>query len=104
MSLKITSNGRWKQFKYRDEVPKKILRDQFNYQDPEDTIDGFFEFKNTWYHLDQFMRLPRGGFSDATGSGAKYPWNGYAGDSYFSGVVIQLSDDGEEYRVGMYMS
>lgn len=40
------------------------------------------------------MRIPHG--SDFKG------WDGYASDSYFSGVLIKLSRDGEEYMVGTY--
>lgn len=31
-------------------------------------------------------------------------WHGYHGDSYFSGVLIRLSDDGERYQVATYFS
>jgi len=94
--LTIKTDNRWKNFKYRDEVPADILASQFDYQDEEDTIDGFFEYHGTWYHLDQFMRIPEGsGMGD---------WDGYAGDSYFSGVLIKLASDGEQYKVGRYTS
>ena len=50
--------------------------------------------KGYWYHTSDFMRIPHG--SDFKG------WDGYASDSYFSGVLIKLSRDGEEYMVGTY--
>ena len=96
MALTITTDNRWKYFKNRYEVPESVLASQFDYQDPEDVIDGFFEYRNTWYHVDQFMRLSAGsGMGD---------WDGAAGDSYFSGVLIKLSSDGEQYKVGTYTS
>lgn len=90
--LTIKTDGKWRQFKYRYEVPKRVLASQFDYQDPDETTDGFFKYKNTWYHLDQFMRTNVPG------------WDGAAADSFFSGVLIQLSPDGEEYRVGTFFS
>lgn len=34
----------------------------------------------------------------------KSGWDGYHGDSYFSGIVIKLSPDGEQYQVGKYIT
>ncbi len=96
MALTIKTNRQWRQFAYRDEVPQEVLDDQFDYQDPEETFDNFFEYRGIWYHLDQFMRLAPG--SDMG------DWDGAAGDSYFSGVLIKVSDDGEEYQIGTYYS
>jgi len=86
--MRITNNH-WRQFRYRDEVPAKVLADQFDYQD-EDTTDGYFEYKGYWYHLDMFMRC----------SG---DWEGSHGDSAFSGVMIRLSQDCEEYQVATWI-
>jgi hypothetical protein len=88
MPLTIQSNNHWRNFAYRDEVPAKILESEFDYQDPEDTIDGFFRYRGSWYHLDGFMR-----------DGAPDGWHGFAADTFFSGVAIRLSDDGEQYQV-----
>jgi hypothetical protein len=93
----VRTDRKWKQFKYRDEVPKKVLADQFDYQD-EDVIDGYFKYRGYWYHTDMFMRLGHGAPSAFSG------WDGYHSDSAFSGVLIKLSPDGEEYQVGTYMS
>ena len=29
-------------------------------------------------------------------------WDGYISDSFFSGVLIKISDDNEEYQIGTY--
>lgn len=89
----IYTDNKWKQFKYRDEVPKKVLKDDFDWLDEDDGFDGFFKYKGTWYHLSMFMN--GGGFPG---------WDGYHGDSFFSGVLIALSPDGEEYKVATYIS
>jgi hypothetical protein len=89
--MKAITNRHWREFRYRWEVPADVLADQFDYQDPEETFDGFFHYRGCWYHLDQFMRCP--GDLDTAG------WHGFAPDSFFSGVAIRLSDDGERYQI-----
>lgn len=91
---KVVSNYNWRQFCYRDEVPADVLASEFDYQDPEETTDGFFCYRGIWYHIDQFER--RG-----IGVGK---WQGAHCDSFFSGVVICISDDGESYQIGSVYS
>ena len=95
MPLQIITNNHERQFRYRYEVPTEVLESQFDYQNEDETTGGFFEYKGCWYHLDQFMRIPGGpGFEG---------WDSASADSFFSGVLISLSDDGETYRVGTYI-
>lgn len=96
MALTIRTNNHDRQFIYKYDVPAEVLADQFAYLD-EDVTDGFFNYHNTWYHTSQFMRIP-------TGDGPLYlaGWEGAHGDSFFSGVLIKLSDDGETYRIATY--
>lgn len=72
--------------KYRDEVPQKVLDNEFDWLD-EDTIDGFICYKKEWFHLSQFMTLDKD--SDFNKEG----YDGYHGDSYFSGTLIRIVDD-----------
>ncbi len=44
--------------------------------------------------LDEFMRT--------TGIPELSEWHGYASDTYFSGVIIKISPDGERYMIGRY--
>ena len=67
--MEIKTNNRWKRFKYQNEVPARILRDQFDYQSEEDGTDEFV-----------------------------------CSDSFFSGIVIRVSSDGEMYQIGTYFS
>jgi hypothetical protein len=96
--MKIKTNRRWREFKLREDVPSKILKSQFDWTDKDhalycDYSDGFIEYHGCWYHLSQFVR-----------SGAPEGWQGAHGDSFFSGVVIRLSSDGERYQIGTYYS
>lgn len=89
---RIITNHHWRQFKYRYEVPQSVLDDQFDYHGPDDGLDGFIHYRGTWYHLDQFMRL-----ENTPG------WDGGHGESYFSAVLIKLSDDAEEYQIALQL-
>jgi len=91
----IKTDHKWRDLVYRHDVPAKVLASQFDYQNPDDAIDGFFCYRGYWYHIDGFMRSDNPEFKG---------WHGYASDSYFSGVLIQLSNDGEQIKVGTYFS
>lgn len=95
--LIVTTDKKWKLFKYRYEVPARVLAREFDYQD-ESVSDGYFRYKGSWYHLDQFEQLPRSKNDKSGLSG----WDGHHGDSYFSGTLIKVSPDGEMYQVGWY--
>lgn len=95
----IRTNRHWRDFVYRTEVPEKVLKDQFDYQDAEEVSDGFLEYLGCWYHLDMFMRV---GYPGPFGQTTEDGWQGSHNDSFFSGVVIRLSDDGEQYQIGTF--
>ena len=86
--MRIISNHQWRDFTYRYDVPASVLADQFDYQDAEEALDGFFCYRGCWYHLDGFMR-----------SESVPGYDGFAADSFFSGVAIKVSSDGEQYQV-----
>ena len=95
MPLIIQTNNHVRFFAYRHDVPEEILQEQFDYQ--YEAYTGFFSFKGHWYHLDQFMRI------DSGAPDAFQDWNGYHADSFYSGVLIQVSDDGETYKIATYI-
>lgn len=97
MTLQITTNNHERFFSYRYDVPEGILQEQFDYQDPEETHDGFFKFKGYWYHLDQFMRIDKNAPEGFQG------WHGYHADSFYSGVLIKVSERYRAYKVATYI-
>lgn len=101
--LFVKTDDKWKDFVYGADVPKRVLQREFDYLDDADSQDGFFKYQNTWHHTSQFMRVAGGG---AAGSGAPSlaGWDGYLNDSMSTGVVIKLSRDGEQYKVGTFAS
>jgi len=91
--MRIKTDNKWHQFSYRYDVPADVLEDDFDYLDEDEGYDGFFKYKDTWYHLSDFTYITS--FDD---------WDGVYSGTAFSGTLIKVSDDGEEYKVGMYFS
>jgi hypothetical protein len=93
--MEVLTNNHERQFKYGYEVPGSVLAD-FDHLNEDEQADGWIHYRNTWYHISDFMRCPN--------SLNMREWHGYSSDSFFSGVVIKLSDDCETYRIGTYLS
>ena len=97
MGLVITTNHHHRPFKYRYQVPKKVL-EWYSWLDQDDSLDGWISYRGHWMHSSDFMHLaPSDPASPFRG------WDGYHGDSYFSGTVIRLHESGETYQIGTYM-
>jgi len=94
---KIITNNHERSFLYRSEVPTDILESQFDYLDA-DTFVGFIHYRGHWYHTSCFMRFGYPGSVPFQG------WHGYSSDSFYSGVLIKISDDGETYQIATYIS
>lgn len=96
MAIEIVTNHHDRYFKFRYEVPDSVLQNQFDWLD-EDNIDCFILYRGIWYHLSEFTGLS----PDSIERGSR-GWECVCGDSYFSGVLVRVSDDGETYRIGTY--
>jgi hypothetical protein len=106
----IRTDHKWKPFKYWYEVPYHVQADRLDL-DPDEDIDdainavddmgyndGWILYKDMWFHTTDFMRIDK--YHPFHDSG----WSGYMADSFFSGVVIDISEDGEAYKIGTYFS
>jgi len=90
----------------RQTVPGYVLfeneavRARFDYlSDDEFRDEAFIKYHGWWYAMCDFMRVENESTGDFKG------WDGYHGDSYFSGVLIKWADDyGEEVIMGTYYS
>ena len=92
--MKITTNNQYRPFLYWHELTSKE-QGEFDYERVEE--DTFFRYKGWVYSLSDIMLCP------AQAEEFK-GWTGYHSDSYYSGVVIKLSDCGDMVKVGHYLS
>ena len=99
MSLTITTDNKWRSFVYAADVPQVILERDFDHlkdQDGDFEFDGYFKYRRRWYHITDFSKVE--GHPEFQG------WSGYHNDSYFSGILIKVSSDGEQYQVATFIS
>ena len=89
--MQIKTDHKWKNFLDWYQLTDKEKAD-FDYMST-----SFIRYRGAVYSMDDFMVL------DAQ---SPFPgkWHGYQSDSFYSGVLIELSDDGEQYRIGTYIS
>lgn len=79
-------------------------RAEFDYLDWQAIDNGddsasFFRYKGSLYHLEDAMCIrPKELPSDSFLKG----WDGYYGDSFFSGVLVRYTKDIEQVVVGWY--
>ena len=94
MDCTITTNNHARSFLYGYDVPDHVLSD-FDHLDDGENSDGFICYRKRYYHVSDFMLSPKGGPFEE--------WHGYLSDSYFSGVLIKMSEDGETYTIATYI-
>lgn len=100
--MKIITDHKWKPFRYGNEVPRKVLKDQFDYladlaDTDSDSDNGFIYYRKRWYHLSEFVNC-------YNHPNLKKKWDGLLTDSFFSGIVIKIGDDGETYKIGLILA
>ena len=74
-----------------------IEQAELDYIDPNDGGGSFFRYKNQAYDLNEFTRI-----NDSYMGGDLEGWDGLQGQSYFSGILIKFSEDGDGVIVGRY--
>jgi len=102
MDTEIITNHHWNQFYYRDSVPQKVLLD-YDHLDYDESMDGWIWYRKTWYHISDFMSCHNEIYSP-NNPFKKFGYDGYLSDSFFSGILIKVSDDNEEYQIATYIS
>jgi hypothetical protein len=97
-------------------VPRDVLywyeltdkeRAEFDYLETEEeqAQATFVRYKGWTYDLGDFMRCPSSEQSNPQMRDAGFHhWDGYAGDSFFSGVLVRYVDDGERVIMGTYIA
>ena len=95
-TLQIITNNHERQFKYDYEVPASVLSD-YDWLDDDAKCDGWIHYRTVWSHISDYMLL-----SDGHPFGAD--WSASTSDSAFSGTLLSVSDDGEGYKIALYLS
>jgi len=101
--LIIKTNKHWHNCLYGYELTEKEAK-EFDYIDEKDfPLHDFARYRGVVYDLHEFIPTRPGPFNP--GLPVEFgDWDGYASDSFFSGVLIKLSEDGEQYQIGTYYS
>lgn len=104
MTLTITTNHQPRELKYLSDfnsTDQQQIRSQYDWMDKDDIECnlGFFKYRGSFYHLQDFMRVEDESTGDLVG------WDGYINDTFFSGTVVKLVEDNYEFViVGRYFA
>lgn len=92
MSVTIITNNQYRELLNWWDLTEK---EQNELKDSYDNVteSQFFRYKNQIYDLSNFMR-----------SSHFKGWDGYAADSFFSGLLIKFSYCDDAVKVGLYLS
>jgi len=95
----IITDHKWHNFMVRDDVPSGVLENQFSHLKGDKLCEeGFFKYHEWWYHLSDFSIINK------DGPLSRNSWHGYLADSFYSGVLVQVHADHQQYKVGRYMA
>ena len=104
--MRIYTNWHKRTFMYYHDLPEKyqkLANDDFYYLNDDEKFDHWIVYKNWLYHISDFMAFGYAG--DAYRSPTSSHWNGYIGDSFFSGILLHIcEDDSEYYQIATYIS
>lgn len=100
MATTITTNNVPRWLEYGHEL-SDAERKEFDYLEG-DSLDNnlFFRYKGQVYDLNEFVRL-----NDINpNTGLFKGWHAIKNETFFSGLIIKITDDSEQVIVGMYTS
>ena len=93
--MKIITDHKWRDIVLGQDLTKK-QRKEFDYITDEDfDYSGFVKYRGVIYDIGEFMFTDWADWHD---------YDGYMSDSFFSGVLIKLSEDGEQCKIATYLS
>ena len=96
--MKVITNYNWREFRYGNEVPESVHAD-YEHLEESEHYDMWIWYRSRWYHISDFLawNTPWTGPKPAD---LAY-WDGMVTDTFFSGVVIKVSEDCEKYQIGL---
>jgi len=101
MTATIKTNNQPRELMYLADFPlarQQQIRSDFDWMEDIDSTQGFFEYRSTVHHLENFLRV-NAGTDDVTQG-----WDGYKAESYFTGTLVRLCSDPDFVIVGSYCS
>ena len=102
----IISNYQWREFigfwELNASQQAEIWNQGFDYLDDIES-EYFINYRGRWYHLSDFMSL-HNKVHCPNPPDFMVGWDGYHSDSFFSGVLIKVSDCGDAYKIATYIS
>jgi hypothetical protein len=103
--ITIQTNFHWYEPLYYFQLPKKWQKEYRDLKDSEKDELQFFIYRKWCYRLDDFVQItnPHWGFDENAPEPFK-PWDGYASDSFFSGVLIRYDRDCDRIQCATYFS
>ena len=96
-NMSIITDNKWKFFKNDYDIPRKVYED-YDWLNEEQKVTGWIHYRKYWYHISDFQVI------DPTNTSFPEKWDGYLCDSFFSGILIRLSKDGESYKIGLFLT
>jgi len=104
--LKMYFNGRNYQLLTYCELSakwQKVAEKEYEYLGVFEDTGLYFIYRNSLYNLSDFI-ITQKDTSYTTPTGRTFKPHGYKGDSYFSGVAVQLDKHGESVKVAEFIS
>ncbi len=99
-TVKIFGNNHLVPLIYGNELSDKEKK-EYDFLDEEELeTSQFFRFKNWTYYLGNFMRLS----NNSPFENCPIKFDGHAGDTFFSGVLVTFCEDNEFVKVYTYYS
>lgn len=98
MEITVKTDRKWRNFLYGYELSKRKRKD-FYYldwgKDGDAMTHDFFRYRGRVYDPGEFMPAPQDVFPG---------WDGIHNDTFFSGILIKFSPDGEQYQAATFIS
>ncbi len=99
--MKITTNNHPRQLHCLINIPQ-VEQEWFDYIEGEDKFSlRMFRYKGEWYDSWDFTTTGPGPWSHGLPEAFR-KWNGYASDTYWSGILIRLQYEDDQVVVGSY--
>lgn len=89
--MKIITNKQWRDFICGYDVPESVKQSEYCHLSDVEACDGFIKYRGNYYHLSDFL------VTDDISE-----WQGVHCDSAFSGILIKVLDDGEQYQIAHF--